>query len=117
MRVRRRGCACWFPQSCCRLLAPVGGDLPFAKFDGSRSANALEQHSVVGDQEDGSGERVDRLLDLLDRRQVEMVGRLVEHEAVAAYRCEQRQHQTRALTRRQRIDMAMHMLGTDAELG
>ena len=46
---------------------------------------------------------VERLLELLDRGQVEVVRRLVEHEAVHAARREQRERRPRALARRQRV--------------
>ena len=44
----------------------------------------LEQRPVVGDEQHRAREAVERLLELLDRGQVEVVGRLVEHEAVDA---------------------------------
>ena len=49
-------------------------------------ADGVEQSAVVGDEDDRAGEGGQGLLELLDRRQVEMVGRLVEHEAVHAPR-------------------------------
>ena len=52
--------------------------------DPSVDADRLEQPPVVGDEDDRALERVQRLLELLDGGQVEMVGRLVEHEAVDA---------------------------------
>jgi hypothetical protein len=71
----------------------------------------------VADQQHGSGEGVEGLFDLLDGRQVEMVGRLVEHQAVAPDRHEQRQHQPRAFAGGERRHRSVHMFGADTELG
>jgi hypothetical protein len=38
-----------------------------------RQPDVLEHSPVVGDEQDGAWEGVERLLELLDRRQVEMV--------------------------------------------
>ena len=56
----------------------------------------------MGDEEQRALVRGEGLFELLDRGQVEMVRRLVEHEAVDAAGHEQREHGPRALARRQR---------------
>ena len=65
---------------------------------------------------DGSVEGVERALELLDRGDVEMVRRLVEHEAVHAARREQRQQCARALARRQRRRIAQDVIRSETEL-
>ena len=62
-------------------------------------ADVVEQGAVVGDEQDRAAERVERDLELLDRGEVEVVGRLVEHEAVRARRHQQREHRAGALAR------------------
>src|SRR6266536_3781944 len=49
-----------------------------------RSAKTGEEAPVVRNEQDRTVERVERALELLDRGDVEMVRRLVEHEAVDA---------------------------------
>ena len=51
----------------------------------------------MSDEEDGAVERLERLLELLDRGQVEVVGRLVEHQQVDAAGLQQGQRRPRAL--------------------
>ena len=50
------------------------------------SLRSLEQAAVVRDEDDRAGVAVERGLELLDRRQVEVVRRLVQDEAVDALR-------------------------------
>src|SRR3954447_22239703 len=76
----------------------------------------FEHPPVVGDEEDSSGKRVERLLELLDGRQVEMIRRLVEDQQVDPARLKQRQCGTGALAWRQRRRLPHHLVGTEAEL-
>ncbi len=65
-------------------------------------ATCVEQRPVVRDEQQRAVVGVEGRLELLDRGQVEVVGRLVEHEAVDAAGAEQRERRARALARRQR---------------
>ena len=69
------------------------------------------------DEQDGPVECVERPLQLLDRRNVEMVRRLVEDQAVDAARREQRDQRPRALAGRKRCRVAQDVVGAEAELG
>ncbi len=71
----------------------------------------------MGDQDHRAGERVERLFELFDRREVEMVGRFVEHEQIGAVGHQQRQRRPRSLAWRQRSGTPVDMLGAEAELG
>jgi len=51
-----------------------------ARCDGER--DRVEQCAVVGDEEHGAGKRVEGLFELFDCREIEVVGGLVEHEAL-----------------------------------
>jgi hypothetical protein len=77
----------------------------------------LEHVPVVGDQQQRPLVRVQRLLQLLDRRQVEVVGRLVQHQQVDPGRLQQRQRGPGPLARRQRAGRAQHVVGPQPELG
>jgi hypothetical protein len=79
-------------------------------------ADVLEQRAVVGDEQHRAAERIERRLELLDRRQVEVVRRLVEHQAVRAGRHEQREHRASALAGRQRCRGSADLVGPDPEL-
>ena len=61
-----------------------GHQLALVEPDRPRDPDAIEQFAVVGDEQHRAGERVERLLQLLDRRQIEVVGRFVEHQQVRA---------------------------------
>src|SRR5206468_9876870 len=61
------------------LLGVLG---PALQVEPPSRTDALEQAAVVGDEDDRARVAGKRGLQLLDRRQVEMVGRLVEDEAV-----------------------------------
>ena len=71
----------------------------------------------MGHEQQRALEGVERLLELLDGRQVEVVGRLVEHEAVHALRGEAGEHRPGALAGRQRGGGPQHVLGAQPELG
>ena len=71
----------------------------------------------MGDQEQRAGVGVQRLLELLDGGQVEVVGRLVEHEQVDPAGLQQRQRGAGALARRQRRRGPQHVVGAQPELG
>src|SRR3546814_13239411 len=66
-----------------------------------------EQRALVGGE---------RLFELLDRRKVQVVGRLVEDEHVDAARLQQREARAGALPRRQLVDGAVHVVGLQPEL-
>ena len=105
------------PSRCRTAIAAVVDDLPGDQLDRPGEAHLLEQHAVVGHEEHGPVEAVDGGLQLLDRRQVEVVGRLVEHEQVGAVRHQQGQRRTGALTRRQRAGRTSDVVGNEPELG
>ena len=84
---------------------------------GAGGGDGLQQAAVVGDQQDGPGEGAEGLLDLLEGRQVEVVGRLVEHQAVDAPALQEGEAGPGALARRQRAGGAQDVLGAEAELG
>ena len=77
----------------------------------------LQHPPVVGHQQHRARERVDGLLELLDGRQVEMVGGLVQDQEVDAARLQQRQRRPGALPRGQRTRRAGPLVGAPAELG
>src|SRR5207248_965711 len=85
--------------------------------DGASGADGVEELAVVGDEEDRARKAVERLLELLDGRQVEVGRRLVEHEVVDTLGHEHRQLRTDALPRRQRRCRAPDVLGTECEFG
>ena len=66
----------------------------------------------MGDRDDGADERVERLLERLGRREVEVVGRLVEQQQVAAGQLEQQDLQAGLLAARQRLE---RLLGAAVE--
>ena len=71
----------------------------------------------MGDEDDGAAERVEGDLELLDRREVEVVGRLVEHEQVRLPRHQHGQRRPGAFAGRQRDGRAQDVVGDEAELG
>src|SRR5215468_7305803 len=77
----------------------------------------LEEAPVVRHEQHCAVECVQRPLELLDRRDVEVVARLVEDQAVDAARSEQSEQRTRSLPRRQRGRVAPHVVGAEPELG
>src|SRR5437763_15708410 len=85
--------------------------------DAARRTEAIEQAAVVRDEDDRARVAVERGLQLLDRRQVEVVGRLVQDEAVHATGCEQGELGARALARRKRAGRSEDVVGAEAELG
>ena len=70
----------------------------------------------MGDEEQRAVVLVERSLELLDRRQVEVIRRFVEHEAIRALRRERGQHGARALAGRKRRARAKHVIGAESEL-
>ena len=71
----------------------------------------------MGDEQQRAVEGGQRLLQLLDGGQVEVVGGLVEHEGVDPARRQQRQHRPRPLAGRQRRQRPVHLVGPEPELG
>ena len=68
------------------------------------AVEAAEEPAVVGDRDDGAEERVERLLERLGRREVEVVGRLVEQQQVRARQLEQQDLEPRLLAAGQRLE-------------
>src|SRR5512146_1437745 len=87
------------------------------ELESPRSAERRQEAPVVRDQHDGARERVERALELLDPRHVEMVRRLVEHETVHTARGKQGDERPRSLPRRERGALTQHILCTETELG
>src|SRR5438105_12036170 len=69
-------------------------------------AEAFQQPAVVRHEDDGALEGLERGLELLDRRQVEVVRRLVEDEAVHAARRRERERRARPLAWREATSRA-----------
>ena len=80
-------------------------------------ADGVEHRAVVGDEDERAAERLDGLLELLDRLEVEVVGGLVEHEDVDAADLQHRQRGAGALAGRQRLGGPLDVLGRQPELG
>jgi hypothetical protein len=76
-----------------------------------------EHPAVVGDQQQGARVGRQRLLELLDGRQVEVVGRFVEDQQVDLAGLEQGEGGAGALARRQRVGGAVHVFRAQPELG
>lgn len=70
----------------------------------------------MGDQQNRPRERFDSLFQLFDRRQVEMVRRLVEDQQVDPASLQQSQGSAGALARGQRVGRPGHVVSTKAEL-
>jgi len=70
----------------------------------------------VRHEQHGAGETVERTLELLDRRDVEMVRRLVEHETVHPAGGQEGDQRTRALAGRERGCVAQDVVGAEPEL-
>ncbi len=70
----------------------------------------------MGDDDEAACERLERGLELLDRLEIEVVGRLVEHQAVDAAGGEQCKAGTRALTRRESRRRAVDVVLAEREL-
>ena len=102
--------------SCCRRRASQFGDLAGAHGEAPSDAHAVEQPSVVTDQYERAGVRLESLLELLDRRQVEVVGGLVEHEQVHAAGLQQRERRAGPLPGRERRGGPRDVGGAEAEL-
>ena len=71
----------------------------------------------MGDEDERARVALERELELLDRLQVEMVRRLIEHERVRALRREQGEHRARPLARGERRRRPLDLAGSERELG
>src|SRR6185436_12561142 len=67
-----------------RVAALVERDLAVALERQDRGRDPIEEPAVVRDDQRAAGEVDEALLERAERRQVEIVGRLVEHQQVAA---------------------------------
>src|SRR5579884_1564644 len=76
----------------------------------------LQEPPVVRDDDEGTLVRLERALELLDRLEVEVVGRLVEGEAVHPARREQRERRARPLAGREPRRGPHHVVGAEREL-
>jgi hypothetical protein len=79
--------------------------------------DALQHAAVVGHEQQRALVRLERLLELLDRGEVEVVGRLVEHEHVDAARLQQGEPGAGPLAGRQLVDGTRDVVGLEPELG
>ena len=68
------------------------------------------------DEDERAVERAQRALELLDRGQVEVVRRLVEHETARSARRLERELGPRPLTRRETPGRPQHVVGVEVEL-
>jgi tRNA G18 (ribose-2'-O)-methylase SpoU len=96
--------------------AIVGRDPTMVDLEPARELDLLEQRPVVGDEEERPVEARQRLLELLDGGDVEVVRGLVEDEAVDAPRTEECERRASAFARRQRARGASDVLRAEAEL-
>ena len=110
---RRRGP----PRRSSRTRAsPPGACSRSSQRDRTSHAQPFEEPTVVGDDDEAALERLERGLELLDRLEVEVVRRLVEHEAVDAAGGEQRQSRARALAGREARRRAADVVLAEREL-
>src|SRR5438045_6593684 len=86
------------------------------KLDRLSRGERSEEASVVRDQRDGALEIREGELELLDRFQVEIVGRLVEYERIDAPRDEERDRGAAALAWGQWPHRSQHMVCSESEL-
>jgi hypothetical protein len=71
----------------------------------------------VRDEDERAVEPAQRALELLDRRQIEVIRRLVEHETARSARRLERELGPRSLTRRKTPGRAHYVVGVEVELG
>src|SRR5581483_11319013 len=83
--------------------------------DRTRRPEPVEEDAVVRDEDDRSVVVAEGALELLDRLDVEMVRRLVEHERVHAARREKRERGARPLAGRERPDGSEDVAGAERE--
>ena len=79
--------------------------------------DAVEEPAIVGDDHRAAGEREQRLLERAQRVDVEVVGRLVEQQHVAAAAQQLRQVHAVALAARERADLALLVGALEVEAG
>ncbi|GAA3209960.1 Tex family protein [Streptomyces thermocoprophilus] len=75
----------------CRPPRSAFRHLPVGDLQAAGDTHRVEHAAVVGDQQQRALVGVERGLQLLDRRQVQMVGRLVQHQQIDAPALEQRE--------------------------
>src|SRR3954451_3090406 len=119
----RRRCRSFEPRRRPSLMRSAAGTpesmlyyLTVANRPATSRRHRVEHPPVMGDEQDRAGKRVECLLELLDGRQVEMVGRLVEDEQVDAARLQQGKRGTGALAGCQRRRQPRHLVGAEPEL-
>ena len=71
----------------------------------------------MGDEQQRAVPTREGHLELLDGWKVQMIGRLVEHEAIGAVGDEQSQLRSRAFARRERSERTVDLTGAEGELG
>ena len=76
---------------------------------------AVEEIAVVADQQHGAGIVAEHVLEHVERFQVEIVGRLVEHQQVRRLGERLRQHQAAALAAGQLAERRARLLGAKTE--
>jgi hypothetical protein len=79
-------------------------------------AHGGEHPPIVSHEQKCAVVRLQRLLELLDRSQIEVVRRLVEHQQVGSAGLQQGEPGARALARGQLVDGVAHVVGSEAEL-
>ena len=79
--------------------------------------HVTEHAAVVGDEQQGAVVAFERLLELFDGGEVEVVCWLVENQQVDSSRLQESESRARSLPRRQLIDRAINVVGLEAELG
>lgn len=77
----------------------------------------LEETTVVSDEEQRALPGLEGLFQLVDCREVKVIRRLVEHEAVDAAGHQERQLRPRTLTRGERGCLTEDVFGPEPELG
>ena len=90
---------------------------PAVAFERQRARDdVVEKHPVVADQQQRARPLDELRLEQFERLEVEIVGRLVEHQHVGRPREQPRQQQAVAFAARQRLDRRSRPLGGEQEV-
>ena len=98
------------------VAADVFAPAPVAFRDQRLRDDVVEEAPVVAHQQQRAAVALQRVLEELERLDVEVVGRLVEHQQVRGLREEPREQQAVALAARQRLDRRLRALRREQEV-
>ena len=99
-----------------RVAADVFADAPAALEHERARDDVVEKRAVVADDEQRAGELEQQLLEQVERLDVEIVRRLVEHEQVERAREQPREQQAIALAARERAHRRARAIGREEEV-